>query len=147
MTEPLISEWISSDPNEPKFGLLAHDIDAPETIEFWVSRRRERLMKLKQGETRDKELKQCTEAEQVAWKMRDYQRGLAEADELKVPETMREDLKNSLHFARRVDNAVAESTEAIAYANQFGTLSPQFAHSVKHLKRFADYLRKLHGGR
>lgn len=152
-TPPLFNEWISSEPDEPKFGLLGRDPEAVETILHWVKLRRDRLTKLARDKMspseRDKvnhELQQCTEAEQIAWKMQAFQKGYVEEEQAAVSETLREDLKNSRYWSDRVSNAVAETTDAIAYANRFGPLPPQYAHSVRHLRKLSDLLRKMHGG-
>lgn len=141
MTEPLIDEWINVSEGEPRFGLRGHDEDAPATILFWVERRRARLAKLKQTDKVKKELRQCTEAEAIAWRMQDFQKGHEETP----VETMREDQKTAHHHATRVDNAVAESTEALNYVISLDrNVPPHFAHSIKHLKRLAEHLRELH---
>lgn len=143
----LLTDWTPTLPGEPRFGLRGSDPEAPKTILFWARNRRERLMREPRSEKLEAELAQCSEAEAIAWLMKEFQAGTMETQPESIPEELKDNLKNSLHFARRVDNAVSECTEAIAYLNQFGAIPPQFAHSIKHLKRLADHLRKLHGGR
>lgn len=146
MTEVLIDEWINAPEGMPRFGLRGDDPEAPEVILHWVSLRRHRLAHEVNDcgqltDTIKKELQQCTEAEQIAWQMQEFQRGY-EA----IPiETFREDQKTAQHHARRVDNAIAEIYEAIVYLNALNhNVPPQFAHSLKHLRVLSATLRDVH---
>lgn len=138
MSEVLFDEWINCADGMPRFGLRGDDPEAPPTILYWAQLRRMRWSKEPESDQRTKELQQCTEAEQIAWKMQDYQAGHA-VDESPV-ETLREEQKTAKYHSDRVSNAIGEVSEAMRYLNQFGPLPPHFAHSVKHLKILADQL-------
>ena len=101
-------------PDEPVFTLQGGDPFAPATVLHWVGLARAAgVAEMQEGES-TKLLVKATTAEQVAWAMRDYQRGHVEppAPEkatVELPDRVTED-RNALlqHAATRIYNSVAE---------------------------------------
>lgn len=118
-------------PDEPIFTLRAHDVLADPLIHEWVKLKRSAIhAAFDAGQIseakRDLELMQCTEAENIAWQMVEWRSGISaksetpadrpatysgnQSTELELAAKARFDTQ--LHVARRIDNSVAELTDA-----------------------------------
>jgi hypothetical protein len=74
-----IFEWTDIPEGMPRFGLRGDDPEAPAAILFWAQQRRLRLLRAMPEagdvpETINRELQQCSRAEQIAWEMQAFQR-------------------------------------------------------------------------
>lgn len=148
ITQPLLfDEWINKLPGEPCFGLRGSDPEAPATVLFWANLRRARLSHINPRDKKDeKDLAQCTEAEQIAWLMEEFQKGTMEVKPGNLPEELKEDHRTAMDYAKRIEAAIDEVQQAIVFYNQFDTIKPHIPHALKHLKIFADKLKSMYAG-
>lgn len=73
--------FAKAEPDELIFTLIERDTCAPGAILAWVDLRRAWARENCKGEKLDAEMRQCTEAEFLAFAMRDRQKGMAEKHE------------------------------------------------------------------
>lgn len=122
-------------PDEPVFTLRAHDPLAAALVHEWVRQRREAINGADLPEAkRELELIQCREAEEIAWSMEDWRKGVVAAEANAPKEDARattEALSEAeLEAKHRYDtvkgavgtlnNAVAEVTEAAGALEPLG---------------------------
>ncbi len=116
-------------PDELLFALLERDPCAPPTILHWADLRRTMARKLNDPDKREAELRQCMEAEMIAFEMESRQRGQAPRTEIKqtysgvVPSGTESDVLMP-KLRNLISNADALVHEAIEVYSRLGEIDP-----------------------
>lgn len=144
-------------PDEPVFTLRAHDVLAAPLVREWVDRRRKAILHGNLPADKERvELIQAREAEEIAEAMEEWRSGRPAEEETHAPtpqvsyngnETDADELAAKRQFdtikaaARKLDNSVAEITEAAEMLREYG-----FDHEVEALLQYAELVKEIAAG-
>lgn len=145
-----------AEPDEPIFTLRAKDPHAAPLVHQWVRERREWMLTADlSDEKRELELTQIREAEEIAWEMEEWRSGFeAHQPAEKTTNysgivTTEQELAAKAKFdarlnaARRIDNSVAELTDASESISAYGfdEVRVTVAANVANLKLASEAVR------
>jgi hypothetical protein len=130
-------------PGEPLFILQGGDPHSPATIRFWVGLARASALKFRSAKKREAMLRRCTSAENVAWKMEEYQAGDMPEPE-KTPSTVAvvmtaEDDQRAARIkaVARIHNMIGEGTEIYEGLKRYSFYPDQLLAAIDILKNVA----------
>lgn len=131
-------------PGEPLFILQGGDPHSPATIRFWVSLARAGAMKFRSTKKREAMLRRCTNAENVAWKMEEYQNGdLAIANEpepsVGTAPTAEDDQRAArIKAVARIHNMVGEGMDVYEALRRYSYYPENLLSAIDILRSVAD---------
>lgn len=147
-------------PGEPLFAIQGGDPLGPKTVLFWAGEARKLAGETENEKDRERLLRKATMAEEVAWAMQEYQRGVAPPEEVRAnyadeglslpgDPSDRVKIRSALIAAvGRLNNAVGiakEVEEALAAMEQHPEAQAVILNGVDELKDAAALIEPRRG--